>query len=71
MWKFFGMKRLFKISSGEHGRGTVIVKWQPEGNLLATAGQNGEKRRKIRLSFHSVDVPKIRPSSLFLTKRGG
>lgn len=35
------MKRLFKISSGEHGRGQVIVKWQPEGNLLATAGQNG------------------------------
>ncbi|CAN0072201.1 unnamed protein product, partial [Hapterophycus canaliculatus] len=35
------MKRLFKISSGEHGRGTVIVKWQPEGNLVATAGQNG------------------------------
>lgn len=36
------MKRLFKISCGEHGKGTVIVKWQPEGNLLATAGQNGE-----------------------------
>eukprot|EP00903_Cladosiphon_okamuranus_P008272 g7961.t1 len=35
------MKRLFKISAGEHGKGTVIVKWQPEGNLLATAGQNG------------------------------
>lgn len=36
------MKRLFKISAGEHGRGKVIVKWQPEGNLLATAGHNGE-----------------------------
>lgn len=38
------MKRLFKISSGEHGKGAVIVEWQPEGNLLATAGQNGEQR---------------------------
>lgn len=44
------MKRLFKISSGEHGRGTVIVKWQPEGNLVATAGQNGNKLWKERQS---------------------
>lgn len=40
------MKRLFKISSGEHGRGAVIVRWQPEGNFLATAGQNGESDRE-------------------------
>lgn len=39
------MKRLFKISAGEHGRGKVMVKWQPEGNLLATAGRNGEADR--------------------------
>lgn len=45
------MKRLFKISSGEHGKGTVIVKWQPEGNLLATAGQNGETDQDIFLSL--------------------
>lgn len=38
------MKRLFKISSGEHGKGDVIVKWQPEGNLLATAGKNGKSQ---------------------------
>ncbi|CAM9307951.1 unnamed protein product [Choristocarpus tenellus] len=34
------MKRLFKIGTEEHGRGDVIIKWQPEGNLLATAGKN-------------------------------
>lgn len=38
------MKRLFKISAGEHGRGSVLVKWQPEGNLLATAGITGNLR---------------------------
>lgn len=42
------MKPLFKISSGEHGRGEVLVRWQPEGNLLATAGKNGELRRAPR-----------------------
>lgn len=41
------MKRLFKISSGEHGKGKVMVKWQPQGNLLATAGQNGEVNKEI------------------------
>ncbi|CAN0592625.1 unnamed protein product, partial [Laminaria digitata] len=41
------MKRLFKISSGEHGKGNVMVKWQPQGNLLATAGQNGKVNKEI------------------------
>lgn len=45
------MKRLFKISSGEHGKGKVMVKWQPQGNLLATAGQNGEVNKKIPVSM--------------------
>lgn len=48
------MKRLFKISSGEHGKGAVIVTWQPEGNLLATAGHNGEGAIESWL-FHLED----------------
>ena len=35
------MRRLFKIDSSYHGRGSVIFSWQPDGNFLATAGCNG------------------------------
>jgi hypothetical protein len=35
------MRKLFKIGVGDHDKGEVIFKWQPEGNLLATAGVNG------------------------------
>ena len=35
------MKELFKIDQTYHSNGSVIFKWQPGGNFLATAGANG------------------------------
>jgi len=35
------MKRLFHLGEEKHDRGPVVASWQPEGNLLATAGRNG------------------------------
>jgi WD repeat-containing protein 19 len=35
------MKRLFKVGSDRHERGTVTFSWHPEGNFLASAGRNG------------------------------
>ena len=36
------MKRLFTIGDEFHGTGPVLFSWQPDGNFLATAGQNGK-----------------------------
>jgi hypothetical protein len=36
------MKRLFQVGEERHERGPAVAAWQPEGNLLATAGKNGE-----------------------------
>ena len=35
------MKELFSIDQTYHSNGSVIFKWQPGGNFLATAGSNG------------------------------
>jgi hypothetical protein len=34
------MRKLFKIGVEDHEKGDVIFSWQPDGNLLATAGRN-------------------------------
>ena len=36
------MRQLFTVEGKLHGPGKVLFKWQPEGNLIATAGSNGE-----------------------------
>nr|CCA16506.1 PREDICTED: similar to WD repeat domain 19 putative [Albugo laibachii Nc14] len=35
------MQRLFKVSSKNHGSGSVLFEWQPNGSFLATSGKNG------------------------------
>merc|ERR1719382_1981089 len=34
------MKQLFTLTPKHHDRGSVIFAWHPEGNFLATCGQN-------------------------------
>lgn len=34
------MKKLFTLGPKHHGRGSVVFAWHPQGNFLATCGQN-------------------------------
>ena len=53
------MKQLFVVDSSYHGHGSVKFSWQPAGNFLATAGENGvvhifDRRGKVVDQF---DLP--------------
>jgi hypothetical protein len=37
------MRRLFKVGSDRHDRGSITFSWHPEGNFLASAGRNGKQ----------------------------
>ena len=40
MLRLPSQKQLFTLSAKHHGRGSVLFAWHPQGNFLATCGQN-------------------------------
>ena len=65
-------KQLFTLTPKHHDRGSVIFAWHPEGNFLATCGQNrivtifnrqGEEFAKIPLEGTGFEFrPRLIPS---------